>query len=321
MQDSVVAGSSYYGEYICYMIDDYRIMDFGNAEQWIDDGLYSFILDHAEPRTIAEQLAQIAENQQKVYDAGYARGYDDGESEGGGGYDEGFADGRQAEYDAFWDGYQLNGTRTNYQNAFRSNGWSDVNFKPKYGIKPTNAENMFTQSAISDFTKALGELEFDVSNASAVSFILSEIKYASRIPMVLDCRKAPNSQGLFYHSGGIETIDKIIVNEGNTFSAWFTECRKLRNITFEGVIGNSITSLGASTLLSKESIMNIITHLSDTAEGKTLTLSMDAVNEAFAVRDDSGNVEIWGGASDEWLDLIAPKVGTPENPKWIITLS
>lgn len=42
--------------------------------------------------SVAEKLTTIAENQQRVYDAGYAKGQAEG---GGGSYDEGYEDGKQ----------------------------------------------------------------------------------------------------------------------------------------------------------------------------------------------------------------------------------
>lgn len=73
--------------------------------------------------SIAEKLTTVAENQQKVYDAG-----------------------KQAEYDRFWDVYQANGTRTNYYQAFQHDFWNDDNFHPKYPINcrgaSTNARNL-----------------------------------------------------------------------------------------------------------------------------------------------------------------------------------
>lgn len=59
--------------------------------------------------SIAEKLATIAENEQKVFDAG-----------------------QQAEYDRFWDAYQEYGERRSYSNAFYT--WRAGTFKPKYPI-------------------------------------------------------------------------------------------------------------------------------------------------------------------------------------------
>ena len=76
--------------------------------------------------SIAEKLKTIAENEQKVFDAG-----------------------KKAEYDRFWDAYQENGNRTSYLCAFGGRAWTDETFKPKYPInKISNATNMFWYSAI-----------------------------------------------------------------------------------------------------------------------------------------------------------------------------
>ncbi len=59
--------------------EKYLIMDFGTDEQEIDDMAYEFIVANAQYQpTIAEKLAIIAENVQKVYDAGYGNGYEEG---------------------------------------------------------------------------------------------------------------------------------------------------------------------------------------------------------------------------------------------------
>lgn len=60
--------------------------------------------------TIAEKLTTIADNQQKVYDAG-----------------------KEAEYNEFWDNFQLNGVRRGYAYAFYSS-WNDSYYNPKYPI-------------------------------------------------------------------------------------------------------------------------------------------------------------------------------------------
>ena len=66
--------------------------------------------------SIAEKLQTVAQNQQRVYDAG-----------------------RQAEYDAFWDVFQNKGEPTNYYYKFSYVGWNDENFNPKYPIICSNA--------------------------------------------------------------------------------------------------------------------------------------------------------------------------------------
>ena len=83
--------------------------------------------------TIAEKLQTIAENEQKVYNAG-----------------------KKAEYDRFWDIYQKDhyfgvGLRDHYNNAFSNYAWNDDTYNPKYSFVPISyAYNMFTASMITD---------------------------------------------------------------------------------------------------------------------------------------------------------------------------
>ena len=66
--------------------------------------------------SIAEKLVTIAENEQKVFEAG-----------------------KRAEYDRFWDDFQQNGNKRNYRNAFFN--WSADNYNPKYPIIMTSQAN------------------------------------------------------------------------------------------------------------------------------------------------------------------------------------
>lgn len=61
--------------------------------------------------SIAEKLTTIAENQQKVYEAG-----------------------KEAEYNAFWDVYQKNNGVVNGTYMFGGYGWNDKVYNPKYPI-------------------------------------------------------------------------------------------------------------------------------------------------------------------------------------------
>lgn len=68
----------------------------------------------------AEKLTIIAENQQKVYDAGYEKG----KAEGGDSY-----------YDTFWDVFQNKGGGVNYSWAFAYPKWNNTNYNPKYQLR------------------------------------------------------------------------------------------------------------------------------------------------------------------------------------------
>ena len=166
--------------------------------------------------------------------------------EGGGdsgSYDEGYADGKQAQYDEFWDGYQEDGNKTNYNNAFFGYGWTSETYKPKYPITVKYGNNIFQQSQITD---TIQPITFQ-SGASGSNVFLS-------------CTK-------------LVTIQLITVTSDITFSGWFSNCGKLTNITFtqDSQIGNNI-DFSESPLLSHDGIINIISVLINTTTTKTLSL-------------------------------------------------
>ena len=248
--------------------------------------------------SIAEKLQTIAENEPKVYDAGYTKGvkeatdwgynegFNDGKYKGleegyaigrqdgyGIGKQEGYEAGKQAEYDAFWDVLQNYGQPATYKCAFAYGVFKDEIYNPKYPIvarysDAQSAQDIFLYSPITD-TK----VDIDVTGPTG-------------------CARC------FSNATKLVTIRKIIVVEKNTYQDTFVNCTSLENITFEGVIGNSI-NLQYSPL-SRQSIENIISVLSAIATGKTLTLKKTAKENAFT--------------DEEWQTLIATK------SNWTISL-
>ena len=96
-------------------------------------------------------------------------------------------------------------------------------------------------------------------------------------------------------------IEILRVHETTTFSGPFNNCLNLKDITFEGVIGRSISF--STCPLSVESMKNIITHLKDysgtTNAGKyTLTLK-DSCKTEMA---NQGAIEEFGGKTyDQYI--------------------
>lgn len=218
---------------------------------------------------IRQMSNEISDEQWNVgFNDGYWGGYDSGYEEG---YGNGYIEGKQAEYDKFWETYQSYCETNGYVMAFAGFGWTDDTYNPKRTIASKNSCNqLFYMSKITD-TKVTIDVSTSTSNRTAI----------------------------FGEAKALETIRKIVVVEGNAYSNWFTGCTKLKNITFEGVIGKSI-DLKQSTNLTKESIENIVGCLSTTSSGQTLTLSQTAVDNAFT--------------TDEWNTLIANKTN------WTISL-
>lgn len=152
--------------------------------------------------------------------------------------------GRKSEYDRFWDIIQKNGIKCNYNYAFCGSIWVDDIYNPKYDIVCTGAVNMFRQAEITD------------------SKVTVDIRGANGTYMFFDCPK-------------LRKIRKIIVNENNLFTGCFQNNVNLEEIRFEGTIGNSL-DLHWSTKLSMESLANILSCLSKTSTGQTITLPTTA---------------------------------------------
>ena len=172
--------------------------------------------------------------------------------------------GKQAEYDAFWDVFQNYGNSQTYASAFSSNAWTDENYNPKYTFKVQGNNNMFASNTKITDTK----VPIDMSENTGQVFYV------------------------FQNASKLVTIRKLIVKNTQGYSKYFDNCTSLQNIEFEGVISKNI-DFQYSPLLSKASIENIVSCLSATSTGTTLTLSQTAVDNAFT--------------TDEWNALIADK--------------
>ena len=196
-------------------------------------------------------------------------------------------------YDQFWDAYQENGERTDYTNAFSYRGWTDETFNPKYNLVVTRAGSMFHSSPITGHEKILSA-DFSQCTSFGLAFIYSAIEEFG----VIDLASVSNF-GQAFQGAKVKKIAKLIVYERNTFNNTFLGTENLTDITFEGILADSI-SLQWSPL-SRESILSCFSVLSDTATGKTASFQKTAVNAAFT--------------TDEWNALVASK------PNWTITLA
>lgn len=197
--------------------------------------------------SIAEKLTTVAENQQRVYDAGYSAG----QQAGGGGYDEGFEAGRQAEYNDFWDAFQTRGGM-DYLYGFAGAGWTDKTYNPKSDIKLLyNAQMMYSYARITNTKITI--------DASAIT---------------------TNCAYVFANCSTLVTIPKLIVSATTPMSAnWFEGCTSLVNITIEGVVARNISFKDSP--LSRASIENVIAVLSNSVTGQTVTFKRTAVEAAF----------------------------------------
>lgn len=213
--------------------------------------------------SIAEKLTTIAENQQKVYDAGYAAGssldYDTV-------YAEGYAQGKSDEYNSFWDTYQENGTRTDYQYAFAYGGWRNANFNPKYPlVNISSAASMFARCRL------------------------------TRIDVPLDFSGCTNCSFLFNNAQSLGTISSITFDEACTNgSNMFASCKALTNITVHGTI-NFDVGMGGCTKLSADSVQSIIDALADlTGQAqKTVTFASAVSGALTSEQKDAISAKNW----------------------------
>lgn len=231
--------------------------------------------------SIAEKLTTVAENVEKVYEAG-----------------------KKAEYDAFWDRFQKYGNRRAYNFAFINAGkcWDKTNFRPKYNIiLEGNANSAFyswqglTESVdIGAVLKAQG-VTLNTSNATNLNNLF---QYGSSIGgslPTIDLTKAESNTANLFDGTKITTIEKLVVTTTTNFTNMFRNCTNLANIVIEGTITTSGLDLSACTNLSADSLESVVNALSSTVSG-----SMTFPDTAQAT------YEAKYGANS-WYDLIDTK--------------
>ncbi len=199
--------------------------------------------------SIAEKLTVIAENEQKVYDAG-----------------------KEEMNDVWW-----NVVSRNEPYMFRGVDFSHVGgFNPPFQLKPKgDVPYMFY------YAKNMGVItaeELDFSGVTSMNTTFDHTSGISEIEL-LDLRNATNLRYMINECYSLTKIGKVILKDDGTqdfpgtFNAW-----SLADITFEGKIGNNI-SFYLCSQLTYESLMSIITALYDysgTGETRTLTLHASA---------------------------------------------
>jgi hypothetical protein len=222
--------------------------------------------------TVFETLKRVSENVTRVYQSGIAVGV----KQAG-----------EVVKNEFWDGVF---SGTNWQRKFSGSSWNDKTFYPTRNLVcGTHADSMFSLCEITDLAGRLRECGVTLDTSKVTVRADNMFNYATKLTTVpyLDVRKCTYSggvlAGMFAYCTALKTIEGIHLSEDGLQvlgTSVFSGCAALENVTFYGTIGDKL-SLSPCVKLSKASIQNIIGHLSDTASGKTLTLSKTAVNNAF----------------------------------------
>ena len=216
---------------------------------------------------ILESLKRVSENVTRVYQSGVAVGLK-----------------RAGEVveNEFWDGFTNSGNRTEYARAFAY--WGCEYIRPTRKIIPTTSDAGLNTFAHNTNLKKVEAAYFDFSqkprgtgNQSGYYYTFYNCKALEEIEDI-GMQADYCHYNSFRNCDALHTIAKIRCDENTSFTEAFTSSNRLENITFEGTIGQNLYI--ASPKLSNDSISNIVSCLSDTASGKTLTLSQTAVDNA-----------------------------------------
>lgn len=242
--------------------------------------------------SIADKLQTIAENEQRVFDAG-----------------------KKSQYDEFWDALQSNGNRTDYYYGFCGFSWTAQTFKPKYDIKGTRFQNTFfvtnlLYGSLIDILTECGVI-IDTSKATQINNMFG-YSGVSDVPHIdLSGLTTYGVGDMFNQCTRLKKIEKLTLKEGVSFGTnAFNACKELEKIEFAGVLSTNGLNLQWSTKLNKASWTSLINALSSTTTGLTVTGSLASVNKAFEVHEGSND----GSTSPEWEILLNTK------PNWTVTL-
>ena len=232
---------------------------------------------------IAEKLQIIAENQQKVYEAGKAEGGDTEAS-----YNEGFDAGTQTENKRFWDSIFQDGKRTNFAYAFAGDTLVREMESLPYIIRPVDtsattrsANNMFmwfNRNRILggnyDMTEVCKKL--DLSQTISVQGMFAA-SYVDNI--TLDLSNVQNARELFSRadSGYVNNITLTVTDKCTNYTGTFNYGSTITHLIFtDGSVIAANISFDRCNSLDDESIQSIINALQDRIGLSALTVTLHA---------------------------------------------
>lgn len=203
--------------------------------------------------SISDKLTTIAENEQKVFDAGKTKEWSD-----------------------FWDVFQQQGNRRNYSFAFSASygeGWTTEILKPKYKMQPTEGERMFCALRSAKGLKEIIADKTDFSQITNTTQLFSSIIGTYQLP-TLNFQRVSALTSTFIASHNLTSIDKIIIKPNCTWSNTFQNCSMLSSITIEGTISRSIDfSYSPLSIDSMKCIISCLENFSGTASEHKYTLA------------------------------------------------
>lgn len=218
--------------------------------------------------SIAEKLATIAENEQRVFSAGY-----------NGGYTNGYADGDSEMSLKLWDMLTAGGTRKRFYRTFTRTDFSDYVFPvPLITDENTDCESMFYDYGGAYLPKNIGFEKLSPSCNVTYMFCwstgIAEI-YDIGLPAMDDYACMFNS------AYKIKKIAVLRCHKDTTFRSAFlsnSAAMALEEITFEGIVGQNI-DMSPCKKLTYESLRSLIDCLYDYSETEeTRTLGLGTAN-------------------------------------------
>lgn len=222
-----------------------------------------------------------------------------------------------AERDRFWDDIQDHGKRTRYDYAFRF--WGGEYIHPKYKLIPgCGAQDIKGMFQMNQGIREIESQYFDFSgiyttlgSSASTDGVYALFNGCSALEHMQDIGiPATSYYGTWAGCTSLHTIEIVRCAANSYFNSAFTNCSALQNVTFQGILGQNGLDLHWSAALSYDSLCSVLHCLSSSASGKSVTLSLAAVNAAFETTPGAKD----GARSDAWAQLAAAK------PNWNINL-
>lgn len=214
------------------------------------------------------------------------------------------------ERDRFWDEIQNFGQRTRYDFAFRF--WGGEYIRPKYVVKPgsgtQDTKGMFQSNQSVKIIEAqyfdLSRIYTTLGSSNSTDSVYAMFNACSALEYIQDIRIPATSYfGTWANCSSLHTIDIIRCSKTTYFNSAFINCSALQNVVFRGEIAQTGLDLHWSTALSHDSICSVLQCLSADASGKSVTLSLTAVNAVFETAPGIND----GAQSEAWAQLAATK--------------
>lgn len=202
----------------------------------------------------------------------------------------------------FWDAWTDNGKRYDY--GYGCYGWFGEAFYPTRDLGGTNMQRMFYMFKELDLAERCEEcgIKIDCTNCSNTSYMFGSSEVTGVPHLEFTHRNMNKFDGVFNNCQNLKYIEKITLREDGTqtFLATTFNSKSLEEIRFEGVIGNDIT-FQSCTLLSKESLLNIISVLKDYSQDTSGTIRTLTIGPANIAK------------------LTAEEIAVGTNKKWVIS--